>query len=335
MTGEKPYEPTHSRLERAKREGDSARSQELATATAFAGAALGVALSAAPLGCAAGNALVAAAAHVSEAESLAQVCAWMVVPGVLGAAGAVTAGAVQTGGVRLSVPSLKFDRLAPGENLKRMFSREAAVGVARAGVAFALGAAVLSASFAAVFAQAMHALGPFPLAAAAWNGSLRSVAVACAIGAAFGLIDYRMQVSRRLRRLRMSFEELKRDQKEHDGDPLTRGRRRSLHRRFARGSLLRIREAAFVIANPTHVAVALEYGPPRVPVPRVIVRAAGDAALRARELAAHFKVPVVENVELARRLYADALPGDYVPRDLYVAIAEIIAALRRKGELYA
>jgi flagellar biosynthesis protein FlhB len=133
--------------------------------------------------------------------------------------------------------------------------------------------------------------------------------------------------------MRMSFEELKRDQKENDGDPLARSRRRSMHRQLSRGSLRRVKDAAFVVTNPTHIAIALEYRPPGVPVPRVLVRAADESAARVRELAAAYRVPLVENVSLARALYASAKPGEYIPQETYLAVAEIVAALTKCGAL--
>jgi flagellar biosynthesis protein FlhB len=132
-----------------------------------------------------------------------------------------------------------------------------------------------------------------------------------------------------MRKLRMSFDERRREAKEQEGDPVTRGRRRSLHRALLRGSLARVSDAAFVVANPTHVAVALEYRPPDVPVPCVLVRAADAAAVRVRELAAERGIPVVENVALARALYRDARAGEAIPHAHYVAVAEVVAALAR------
>jgi flagellar biosynthesis protein FlhB len=74
--------------------------------------------------------------------------------------------------------------------------------------------------------------------------------------------------------------------------------------------------------------MALEYRPPEVPVPRVLVRAADDAAARVRELARAYRIPLVENVALARRLYGLCAPGEFIPQETYIAVAEIVAALR-------
>ena len=335
MPDEKQFEATQSRLERARREGDVARSQELAGFAAFGSAAAAVVAAAGPWGSAARAAIVGAAAHHLAFGALASLFAWTLLPSLCGAIAALGCCALQSGGIYLRALSIKLEHLSPSENLKRIFSAEAALTLMRATCAFGIASAVLMSSFATVASSALHASSVLALAAGAWSGAMRSVAAACAAAALFAVGDFALQIARRIRRLRMSSEEMKRDQKEHDGDPALRGRRRSLHRQLARGSILRVRDAAFVVANPEHLAVALEYRPPEVAVPRVVVRAAGEAALRVRELAQRFEIPIVVNVPLARMLHANCFAGDYIARDCYIAVAEIIAALRRSGALRA
>lgn len=329
MTEEKPFEATQSRLERASREGDVARSQELGNVAAFAGALVATALVVNPLRDSALAMLRAAVSGRSDAAAAAYVVTLMLFPAASAAIAAAICGIVQSGGIRPVPVTVKFERLAPAENLKRMFSHEAALTAARASVAFICAGCAIGPTFAAIYAAAVHAAATAGVMHAAWTGALRCAAVACGIGACFALVDYGLQMSCRRKRLRMSFEEMKRDQKEHDGDPLARSRRRSLHRQIARGSLRRVKDAAFVVTNPTHIAIALEYRPPEVSVPRVLVRAADESAARVRELAAAYSVPLVENVALARRLYESAEPGEYIPQETYVAVAEIVAALRK------
>ena len=162
---------------------------------------------------------------------------------------------------------------------------------------------------------------------------MHTASAACVVGALFAGADYGVHLVRWRKRLRLSFDELKRDQKENDGDPLARGRRRALHRQLSRGSLRKVKDAAFVVTNPTHIAIALEYRPPDVPVPRVLVRAADDAAARVRELAGAYGVPLIEHVALARHLYATARAGEFIPHETYVAVAEVVAALTKAGVL--
>ncbi|HEY9181010.1 MAG TPA: EscU/YscU/HrcU family type III secretion system export apparatus switch protein, partial [Candidatus Baltobacteraceae bacterium] len=302
MAEEKQFEPTQSRIDRAKREGDHARSQELGSVAAFGSALFAAAGITALLGGVMRGAIAAAAHGTIDTPAFAAAAGLAIVPLCVATSAAAVANIVQSGGLSLTAISLKLERLAPGENLKRMFSREAVVTAARATVAFACASAAIVPAFTGMYASALHAGGLAGIVSAAWNGALHSAAVACIVGAVFAGADYGVQFVRWRKRLRMSFEEIKRDQREHDGDPHARSRRKALHRQISRGSLRKVKDAAFVVTNPTHIAVALEYRPPDVPVPRVLVRAADDAAARVRELAAAYGIPLVENVLLARRL---------------------------------
>lgn len=333
MAEEKQFEASQSRIERAKRDGDVARSQELGNVAAFGSALTATAGIIVPIGSATRAALASAASGRIDSSSLATAAMLMLVPIAAAGAAAVGANVIQSGGLRLCAVSIKLERIAPGENLKRMFSREAVVTAARATIAFLCAGAAIVPAFAAVYSAALHAEGVAGLASAAWSGALHTAAAACVVGGVFAGADYGLQLVRWRKRLRMSFEEMRRDQKESDGDPLARGRRRALHRQISRGSLRRVKDAAFVLTNPTRIAIALEYRPPEVPVPRVLVRAAGDGAARVRELAAAYVIPLVENVPLARRLYALAQPGDFIPQETYVAVAEVVAALTKAGVL--
>jgi flagellar biosynthesis protein FlhB len=98
---------------------------------------------------------------------------------------------------------------------------------------------------------------------------------------------------------------------------------------MVRGSLRHIRRATFVVVNPTHVAIALRYVAEETPVPMILVRAAGDGALRVKKVAAEAGIPTIEDPPLARQLYAlDALGP--IPPELYLAVAQIIAMLNRE-----
>ncbi|HLI96870.1 MAG TPA: EscU/YscU/HrcU family type III secretion system export apparatus switch protein [Candidatus Baltobacteraceae bacterium] len=333
MAEEKQFEASQSRIERAKREGDVARSQELGNVAAFGVALVATSAVIAPLGNAAQRLVESAAAGRVDMGTLATAAGLMLTPIAASATAAVGANVVQSGGLRFSVVSVKLERLAPGENLKRMFSREAVITAARASVAFLCAGAAIVPAFVAIYGTALQAGGLGGVASAAWSGAMHTAAVACVVGGVFAGADYGVQLVRWRKKLRMSFDELKRDQKESDGDPLARGRRRALHRQISRGSLRKVKDAAFIVTNPTHIAIALEYRPPEVPVPRVLVRAADAAAARVRELAAAHNIPTIENVALARNLYANAKSGDFIPHETYVAVAEIVAALTKAGVL--
>jgi flagellar biosynthesis protein FlhB len=264
---------------------------------------------------------------------LTTVLALGLLPAATAAAGAVSVGLLQSGGLHVAAPKLQFTRLNPVAGLKRMAGGEAAVGALRAVAAFALVSAVLTPLAAGPFARATTLVETGGLAQLAFDGMQRACWAALAVGAAFAAVDYALARRRWLRGLKMTFEELRRDQKENDGDPQARSRRKTLHRALVRGSVARTKDASFVVVNPTHIAVAIRYVPPAVPVPEILVRAADDAAHTVRELARRHGIPIVENVALARALFAQGEAGCAIPSPTFVAVARVIAELLRAGVL--
>ena len=240
---------------------------------------------------------------------------------------------LQSGGLTVTAIGMKLERLDPVQGLKRILSFETLAHSARAALAFA-SLTVAMAPFVGWTASALlHAWSPPGAAATAWEGACEVAASACGVGLIFAIAEYAAARRLWLRKLRMSFEERKREAKEEEGDATARGRRRALHRSLLRSGMRRLHDAAFVVANPQHVAVALEYRPPRIGVPRVVVRAADETAARVREIARAYSIPVVENIWLARALYRDGREGEPIPRVHYVAVAEVVTALLRAKEI--
>ena len=156
----------------------------------------------------------------------------------------------------------------------------------------------------------------------------KSLEIALVAGMVSALCDLLGTRAAWRRRLRMTHDELRRDLREHDGDPQTRARRRRLHRFVLRGGLRAVRRASFVVVNPTHLAIAVRYAPPETPVPAILVRAADGGALRVKDLARQLGIPTIEDQMLARALYAHEALGP-IPPELYLAVAQIIAMLQR------
>jgi flagellar biosynthetic protein FlhB len=251
------------------------------------------------------------------------------VPIVATAVAGSLCGAIQAGGFQFHAPTVKLERMNPKENIKRMFAGEAAVAAARAVLAFAVAIAFFVPTTYLIFNRASGG-GSLPaLSALATLGAQRAVASAIGVALFFAVGDYLLVRKRWLKKLRMSLYDLKKELAENEGNPQFRGRRRARHRSLAAGALAQVRQAAFVVANPTHVAIALEYRPPEVPVPRVLVMAAEEVALRVRARAAELGIPIVEDVALARTLYATARLGANIPRDTFIAVAEIVMALAK------
>jgi len=330
--GEKSFDPTPQRIERAKREGDVARSAELATNVGFASAALTVVAILPWFDAASRSALVAAPSGRVPWLQTCATLAWALVPAGSAAAAAILASIVQTGGLRVGSIGIKLERCNPLDGLKRIASRETCAHAFRAVIACAIAGAAMLAVAADTAARVVAASTVAAAVAGAWRGAERVASAAVATGLLFALTQHAAARSAWLRRLRMSADERKREAKEQEGDPFARGRRRALHRSLARGAIAEVKSASFVVVNPTHVAVALTYRPPEIPVPVVVVRATGELALRVRDVAQRYEVAVVENPPLARALYRDARVGRPIAAAHYVTVAEIVIALRRNAE---
>lgn len=330
---EKPFEATPRRIAKARREGNVARSSEFSANVSFAAAAAATVASAPALAAVAGSSIVAAATRGVITQQCALVVALaMLIVGGASLAG-VLAGFLQTGGVTFAGTTPKFERLNPLEGFKRICSRDTLTHSLRATLAFACALLAMTPAIAMSAAAMLRAASWRGAAAGAWDGAEGVAAAAGAIGLCFSIAEFGAARNAWLQKLRMSFEERKREARDEEGDAVARGRRRSLHRSLLRGGLRRVKDAAFVVVNPAHVAVALEYRPPAVCVPKVLVRAVDEFALRVREMARVYGVPVVENAWLARALYRDTRAGEPIPHTHYVAVAEVVAALLRAPAL--
>lgn len=326
----KPHEAAPSRLARARRDGDHPLSHDAVTLAAFAGALLAC-VAAGPLFAGAARELVVrGAAGGVDAPAVAALAVAPAATAVGGVAGAILATVAQTNGLGMRAPRLQFERLSPGAGLKRAFGREAAIGAARGVAAIALTLALLAAFLSVPSAELFSARTLDFAVALTWRLSLTAVAIVVATGAILAAADVGWSRFEWRQRLRMTHDELRRELRENDGDPETRTRRRRLHRTLVRGSVHELRRASFVVVNPAHVAVALRYAPPETPVPAILVRALDEGALRVKALAREAAVPLIEDVVLARALYAHGALGP-IPSDLYVAVAQIVASLQRQA----
>ncbi|MGE3276358.1 MAG: flagellar biosynthesis protein FlhB [Vicinamibacterales bacterium] len=146
--------------------------------------------------------------------------------------------------------------------------------------------------------------------------------------------DYALQKYRHIKSLKMTKQEVKDDNKMQDGNPLIKGRVRSLQRQIAMRRMLGdVARATVVVTNPTHFAVALEYDRQTMAAPRILAKGRDKLALRIKTLAREHGVPMVENRPLAQALYWGAEVGEFIPAPLFEAVAEVLAYLIRLKQL--
>ena len=130
------------------------------------------------------------------------------------------------------------------------------------------------------------------------------------------------------RQLRMSKQEIKEEYKQTEGDPQVKGKIKEAQRKLAQSRMIQqVPKADVVIRNPTHFAVALRYRPDQDPAPVVLAKGQDEVAARIVRVAQEHQVAVVENVPLARALYATTDLGREIPPELYNAVAEVLVYL--------
>jgi flagellar biosynthetic protein FlhB len=151
---------------------------------------------------------------------------------------------------------------------------------------------------------------------------LRFAAVA---GLVLSIADFAVVKKRNSKQLKMTKYELKQEMKQSEGDPHIKGQRRSRAMAMSRSRMMQaVPTADVVLVNPTHVAVALKYEPGRG-APRVVAKGADHVAARIRALADENRIPMVQDIPLARTLFAACDIGREIPEDLYKAVATVLA----------
>ena len=243
------------------------------------------------------------------------------------------------GGWLLSTKSLapKFSKLNPIAGIGRMFSTESLAELVKTIVkSLLIGSIawwVISAKIDAIMSlmsEPTHA---------ALSHSLRLVAGTCAliVGSLLlvVLIDVPYQLWSHAHKLRMSREDLRQEQKENDGDPQVKAQIRRQQQQMAKRRMMaEVPKADIIITNPTHFAVALKYTDKEMQAPRVIAKGADLVAMRIREIAKEHHIPTLEAPPLARALYKHTAVNQEIPMALYSAVAEVLAwayQLKRLG----
>jgi flagellar biosynthetic protein FlhB len=332
----KSEEPTPKRLRRAREEGDSGASPYASQAIGLVVAVLLVPTSVAAVAERIGARLHEAIAVAAVEEPSARFDAGRAALDVITLsfpvliAVAIAAGAaqlVQTGGfVATKRLGLKPERLNPFEGIRGLVTRARFFAVGRALFGAGLVAWLVMHSLRAHAVDLARVSGRLAyvgtVAAAlaktvAWDASMAGLALA-AIDVLIVRLEWR-------RKLRMSKDEVKREYKESEGDPLVKqARERAHHEMLAALAIANVKKASVVVANPTHLACALRYDQNEGDAaPVVVASGEGDLAAQIIRAARDYNVPVVRDVPLAHALVELEI-GDAIPESLYETVAEIL-----------
>lgn len=339
--GEKTFAPTDKRKRDAANKGDVLRSRELATAAAILfGAAWLVFAGPWLLGemsNIARDGLVFDRRDIADFQPGPMLIAGLAIalPPVLSVAAPMILLALVTqlgfsGEGRWVNKSMSFkgSRINPLAGLKRMFGPTGWIEMGKGIVKVALLGAIAW-SWGRSWLETIIGLGAGNLSqqlSAAW-GAITSLLFALAGGLVIiALVDLPIQIMRRNQRLKMSHQEMRDEHKEQEGSPEAKAHRRQRQRDIAAGGVAgAMREAQFVLTNPTHFAVAMIYDPDRAAAPLVLAKGRGDKAQAMKELAREYGVPLLEFPQLARSVYYTTRENQTIREELYSAIASVLA----------
>ncbi|MBQ9452170.1 MAG: type III secretion system export apparatus subunit SctU [Desulfovibrio sp.] len=221
----------------------------------------------------------------------------------------------------------KLENLNPGQWFKKVFSLKNAFELFKNIVKVT----VLTTAVYTIFEDYLPELFRIPqsnigdmwalLGKASLDLILTSACIFCVLAA----LDYFFQKWQFTKNNMMSKEEVKREYKESEGDPLIKGKRKQLHQELInQNSLQKVRKAKVLVVNPTHYAVALDYEKDKTPLPVILAKGQGELALRMMEVARQEGIPIMHNVPLARSLYAEGTEDAYIPKELIGPVAEVL-----------
>ncbi len=349
---EKTEEATPKRLEKAKEEGQIARSRELATTFILMGGALGVWIFSGQLATRFGevmrhNLSFDRRAILDERVLFAQlgdslfavlvVLVWLLfIMFVLG----ILANIVQGGWLLSAKPLLpRMERLNPIEGLKRMFSLKALVELFKAVAKFLL-VVIVAIAVLAAFQSSLLDIGKQdvrPAIAHAGSVILWSALALAAVTIIIAAVDVPFQQYEHRKKLRMTRQEVRDELKDTEGRPEVKSRIRQLQRELANSRMMAaVPEADVVITNPEHFSVALRYdtsaslsagGVSGAPV--LVAKGSDMLALKIREIASFHDVPIVESPVLARAIFYTTELDSEIPEKLYLAIAQVLAFIHQ------
>jgi|TARA_R100000501_G_scaffold13151_3_gene24009 flagellar biosynthetic protein FlhB len=234
------------------------------------------------------------------------------------------------GGLQFNMRSVRFkgNRLNPGAGLKRMVSMNSLIELAKSLLKVVL---IGSIGTATLWLGIDHllALGSGTLTSSiAEAGSILAMLLFALVGALIivAAVDVPVQLLQRVKKLRMTKQEVKDEMKQSEGSPevraaIRRRQREAIKRDVRQG----VEVANVVLTNPTHFAVALRYDTKRDAAPVVVAMGKGEVAAVIRELADQFDKPILSYPQLTRALYFTSKVGMEVRSDLYIAVATILA----------
>jgi flagellar biosynthetic protein FlhB len=342
-SGERTEDPTQKRLDDALERGDVAKSQEVNTWFVIAGATLALSILSGSIG------------EINTPLRGLIANSWMIRtdgPSLLKLAKNIEFALIAALGVPLLILILtaiagnilqhrlvwsgeslkpKLSKISPMAGAKRIFGKQAIANFAKGLFKLATVGSVMTAILwpERHRLEAMLRFDPAAVLGAISGLTTQLLGAVVAMLAIVAIADFFFQYRQWYERQKMSLREQKEEFKQSEGDPHTKARIRQLRQqRMRKRMMAAVPKASVVITNPTHYAVALSYER-GMSAPVCVAKGVDRIALKIREVAGEHSVPIVENVPLARALYAAVDIDEEIPVEHYHAVAEIIGYVMR------
>lgn len=220
----------------------------------------------------------------------------------------------------------KLSKISPGAGFKRIFGKQAAANFGK-GVfkLIAVGAVIAMVLWPErLRLESLVRTDPAVLLGLTVSMTLHLMTAVVAVLAIVAIADYLFQYRQWFERQKMSLQEMKEEFKQSEGDPHVKARIRQLRSgRMKKRMMAAVPKASVIITNPTHYSVALQYDR-GMSAPVCVAKGVDHLAFRIRDVAKEHDIPIVENVPLARALYATVDVDEEIPVEHYHAVAEII-----------
>jgi flagellar biosynthesis protein FlhB len=225
----------------------------------------------------------------------------------------------------------KFSKISPAAGFTRIFGKQAAANFLK-GIGKLV---ILSVVMTVVLwperhrMEAMVKLDPVAMLGASTSMTIHLLGAVVAALAIIAIGDYFFQYRSWFQRQKMSLQEIKEEFKQSEGDPHVKGKIRQLRQQRSKKRMMAaVPKASVVITNPTHFSVALSYER-GMSAPICVAKGVDNLAFKIREIAREHDIPIVENVPLARSLYATVEIDQEIPVEHYHAVAEVIGYVMR------
>ncbi|MGY4311519.1 flagellar biosynthesis protein FlhB [Bradyrhizobium sp. JR3.5] len=343
-TEDKTEDPTQKRLDDALEKGDVVKSQEVNTWFIIAGATLVLSTFSGSIG---GGILMplrnlianswmiradgAGLLQLTQTLGYAVVAA-IGVPFLMLALAAIAGNMIQHqlvwSGEQLKP---KFSKISPAAGFKRLFGKQAVANFLKGLFKLiALGVVMVMVLWPdRLRMESFLRVDPAELLPAITGMTVHLLAAVVALLAVVAIADYFFQYRTWYERHKMSLQEMKEEFKQSEGDPHIKGRIKQLRvQRAKKRMMAQVPKASVIITNPTHYSVALAYDR-SMSAPICVAKGVDNLAFKIREIAKEHNIPIVENVALARALYATVEIDKEIPVEHYHAVAEIIGYVMR------